>query len=71
MPRHYTIFIPKTGSPLALIGLFFDPAHKFVNLVSKKTPNLLVMLTIEILQHSFKKREKAFHKKQNLRECKG
>lgn len=61
MQKHYTIFIPKTGAPLALIGLFFDPAHNFVNLVSKKTPNGLVMLTTESLQHSFKKKEIAFH----------
>lgn len=55
MHKHYTIFVRKTRSPLALIGLFFDPTHNFVNLVSKKTQLSAPMLTAESLQHSFEK----------------
>lgn len=55
MHKHYTIFVRKTRSPLALIGLFFDPTHIFVNLVSKKSQMSSSMLTVESLQHSFEK----------------
>ena len=55
MQKHYTIFIGKSGAPLALIGLFFDPAHIFPDLVSKKTLTRSSMLTSEIQQHSFEK----------------
>ncbi len=55
MHKHYTIFVRKTRSPLALIGLFFDPTHIFVNLVSKKTQLSAPMLTAESLQHLFEK----------------
>lgn len=49
MRKHYTIFVRKTRSPLALIGLFFDPTHIFVNLVSKKTQLSSAMLTVKSL----------------------
>lgn len=55
MHKHYTIFVRKTRSPIAFIGLFFDPTHKFVNLVSKKIQLSSAMLTVESLQHSFEK----------------
>ncbi|TKY83026.1 hypothetical protein EDI29_06420 [Pectobacterium polonicum] len=35
--RHYTIFTENACSPMWLLGVFFDPAHIFTNLVSKKT----------------------------------
>lgn len=49
MQKHYTIFVQKTRSPLALIGLFFDPTHIFVNLVSKKNQLSAPILTAESL----------------------
>lgn len=55
MHKHYTIFVRKTWSPLALIGLFFDLTHIFVNLVNKKTQLSAPMLTAESLQYSFEK----------------
>ncbi|CAG75928.1 conserved hypothetical protein [Pectobacterium atrosepticum SCRI1043] len=36
MLRHYTSFTENACSPMGLLGVFFDPAHIFTNLVSKK-----------------------------------
>jgi len=40
-PRHYTIFTENACSPMWLLGVFFDPAHIFTNLVSKKIKMML------------------------------
>jgi hypothetical protein len=39
--RHYTIFTENACSPMWLLGVFFDPAHIFTNLVSKKIKMML------------------------------
>ncbi|AYH00743.1 hypothetical protein F6Q07_00340 [Pectobacterium parmentieri] len=36
LQRHYTISTENACSPMWLLGVFFDPAHIFTNLVSKK-----------------------------------
>ncbi|PWC23685.1 hypothetical protein EH206_06990 [Brenneria nigrifluens DSM 30175 = ATCC 13028] len=60
LPGHYTIFKRNACSPIVLLGLFFDLAHIFPNLVSKKTGRVNSGFGMIFYTFSLKKRNHDF-----------